>query len=133
MAYDESLAERCRAMLAGEMGFSEKRMFGGLSFLIGGKMACGVLGERLVVRLDPVDADRALQKPHVTSMDFTGRPMRGFVYIAKEGLAGAALRKWVDAAVVYSRTSPTKKSAKSSTRADPVSGRRGRRGSTKTD
>src|SRR5258706_11928705 len=106
MSYDEALAARCRKFLASEPGLGEKKMFGGLSFLLDGKMACGILGEKLVVRIDGGDAfDRALRQPFVTPMDFTGRPMRGFLYVAPEGYAGAAaLRPWLKAAIAYAPT-----------------------------
>ncbi len=112
MSFDEALAERCRKILKGEPALTERKMFGGLSFLVGGKMVCGVLGEKLVLRMDPGDAyTGALKKPHVKPMDFTGRPMRGFVYVLPEGLTrGTALRNWLRAALTYRRALPSKQS-----------------------
>jgi hypothetical protein len=98
MAFDEALAERVRALAKGRRGLTEKRMFGSLAFLDKGKMACGVLGKELVVR---VGADRhgaALAKPHVRPMDFTGRAMKGFVYVSAEGLGSRKkLTFWFEA------------------------------------
>lgn len=74
MSYDEALASRCRTILEGEAGLSERKMFGGLSFLLHGNMVCGVQGGNLVVRLGSGEAyDKALRRPHVRPMDFTGR------------------------------------------------------------
>ena len=96
MSFDDKLAARCRAALQEEPGITERRMFGGLSFLLHGNMICGVIERRLVVRLGAGEAyARALQLAHVEPMDFTGRPLRGFVYIRPEGLTGAGLQHWV--------------------------------------
>lgn len=112
MSFDESLAARCRSLLERERSVSERRMFGGLSFLLNGKMICGVLGEKLVVRVGSGPAsDDALARPHVTPMDFTGQPLKGFVYVLPAGLATkAALRRWVDIAVAFGKTLSTKPS-----------------------
>ena len=77
---------------------TERQMFGGLAFMLGGHMFCGVVKDTLMVRLGPDGADRALDQPHVRPMDFTGRPMKGMVFVEPGGLHGAALRHWVDAA-----------------------------------
>lgn len=96
MSFDERLADRCRSLLQNEGGISEKKMFGGLSFLLDGKMVCGVLGKRLVVRIDPSDCERMLGQPFVSPMDFTGRPMAGFIYVASAGLASfESLDRWI--------------------------------------
>ena len=98
MAYDEQLADRVRLVLAVRPGVDERRMFGGLSFLVGGKMCCGVLGGELIVRLSPLDGEKALAEPHTRPMDFTGRPMKGWIYVAPAGLASDdGLRRWVEA------------------------------------
>jgi TfoX/Sxy family transcriptional regulator of competence genes len=74
----------------------EKKMFGGLAFLLGGHMGCGILDERLMVRVTREEYDEALREPHVHLMDFTGRPMRGFVYVDGQGIAtDADLSRWV--------------------------------------
>jgi hypothetical protein len=108
MAFDETLAERVRGVLAHRVDLSEKRMFGGLTFLLGGNMCCGVHGSELILRLGPERAEQALQVAHVGPMDFTGRPMRGFVTVQPEGLAGDELRRWVDLAVEFAEGLPSK-------------------------
>ena len=80
MAYDEDLASRIRAVLPPAEAVTERQMFGGLAFMLGGHMFCGVVRDTLMVRLGPEGADRALNQPHVRPMDFTGRPMKGMVF-----------------------------------------------------
>ena len=87
MAYDQKLADRIRALVAGRPGVSEKAMFGGLAFLLDGRMFCGVNKDDLMVRAGPARHDEALAKPHARSMDFTGRPMKGYVFVGAEGAA----------------------------------------------
>jgi TfoX/Sxy family transcriptional regulator of competence genes len=108
MAYDEDLADRVRAALPGGEAVTERRMFGGLTFMLGGHMVCGVVKDALMVRLGDEAADRALEQPHVRPMDFTGRPMKGMVFVDPAGLHGDALRHWVDAAAGYARGLPPK-------------------------
>jgi hypothetical protein len=79
VAYDERLAARVRALLVGRADVSERKMFGGLTFMVGGNMRCGVNGEELIVRLDPGHEDDALDRPPARPMDLTGRRMRGFI------------------------------------------------------
>lgn len=113
MPYDQDLADRVRAVLPdGEMT-DERPMFGGLTFMLGGHMVCGVVKDTLMVRLGPEGADRALDQPHVRPMDFTGRPMKGMVFIDPAGLQGQALRQWVDAAAGYVRSLPPKQAVPS--------------------
>jgi TfoX/Sxy family transcriptional regulator of competence genes len=107
MAYDEDLAERVRALLPAEP-VTERQMFGGLAFMLNGHMFCGVVKDTLMARLGPDAADRALDQPHVRPMDFTGRPMKGMVFIDPGGLGGPELQRWVDAAAEYARTLPPK-------------------------
>jgi TfoX/Sxy family transcriptional regulator of competence genes len=102
MAYDERLAERVRDALAPRRDVEEKKMFGGLAFMVAGHMAVGVQKEKLMVRLAPEDAAARLGEAHVAPMDFTGRPLKGFLYIEPAGVRTAAgVRKWVDRAVAY--------------------------------
>ena len=109
MAYDETLADRVRDALAARDGLSERKMFGGIAFMLGGNMAVGVIGEDLMVRLDPGDAERALAEPHVRPMDFTGRPMKGMVFVAPEATAADdALGEWVEAGADFASTLPPK-------------------------
>lgn len=107
MAYDEDLASRVRAVLP-PGAVTERQMFGGLAFLLGGHMFCGIVKDALMVRLGPEDAARALDQPHVRPMDFTGRPMRGMVFVDPAGLRGVALRQWVTAAAGYCAGLPPK-------------------------
>lgn len=105
MSFDESLAARCREILEGEPGLNERKMFGGLSFLLNGKMICGVLGSKLVVRVESGTAyEEALKEQHARPMDFTGRPLRGFIYVLPEGLTRkASLRTWLWKAVAFGK------------------------------
>ncbi len=97
MAFDERLAARIRKVLAGQPGVAEIRMFGGLCFTLHGNMVCGVAGEELMLRVGPERQAQALGRPHARAMDFTGRPMKGFVTVAPAGLATARdLRRWID-------------------------------------
>ena len=108
MAYDEDLADRVRAVLPRGDTVTERQMFGGLAFMLGGHMFCGVVKDTLMVRLGPQSTARALEQPHVRPMDFTGRPMNGMVFVEPAGLRGDALRRWVDAAACYARSLPSK-------------------------
>ena len=87
MAYDERLADRIRAVLADQPDRSERKMFGGLAFMIAGNMACGIVGDDLMLRLGEEGADGALDEPDTRPMDFTGRPLKSMVYVAHAGLA----------------------------------------------
>jgi TfoX/Sxy family transcriptional regulator of competence genes len=109
MAFNEELAARVRDVLTDVPDVGERRMFGGLAFLVGGHMACGIVGADLMLRLGEAGADAALDHPHVRPMDFTRRPMRTMVYITAEGIvADRTLREWVERAVDYVRTLPPK-------------------------
>ena len=109
MAYDENLADRVRAFLEAEAGFGERRMFGGIAFMLDGHMCCGVVDSDLMLRLGPDGADAALEHPHVRPMDFTGRPMSSMVFVAPEGLQGVSLRAWVEQAATFARSLPPKR------------------------
>lgn len=111
MAYDEKLARRVRRLLAGRRALTERKMFGGIAFLIRGHMCCGVLNDELIVRLEPAATARALQRPHVRAFDFTGRAMKGFVVVRPAGSrAAASLRRWLDVAQTYVASLPAKES-----------------------
>jgi hypothetical protein len=103
MAYDEYLAERVRRMFAERhVLFDEKRMMGGLCFMVDGKMCIGVEKDHLMARIDPAVYDEALTKKGCAAMDFTGRPMRGFVFVIPEGLSSNAdLAAWIDLALDF--------------------------------
>jgi TfoX/Sxy family transcriptional regulator of competence genes len=108
MAYDEALAARVRTLLASRSDVTERRMFGGLTFMVGGNMCCGINDDELIVRLDPEHEDEALASPHARPMDFTGRPMRGFVTVRPEGLDDDKLKQWVGDAVARAASLPPK-------------------------
>ncbi|MDQ6811622.1 MAG: TfoX/Sxy family protein [Actinomycetota bacterium] len=109
MAFDEHLAARIRECLREVPDVREQRMFGGLAFLVGGHMACGIVGDELMLRLGEEGAESALDQPHVRPMDFTGRPMRTMVYVAPAAFASpSALRRWVDQTVAHAATLPPK-------------------------
>jgi TfoX/Sxy family transcriptional regulator of competence genes len=113
MAYDEGLAERIRGVLDEQPGVSEKRMFGGIAFLVKGHMSVGIVQDKLMVRVGPESYDRILRERHVRRMDFTGRPMKGFVYIVADGYeTDADLQRWVDLGVGYVTSLPAKPSGK---------------------
>lgn len=98
MAYDEALARRIRRLLSGP-DVAERKMFGGLAFLVGGRMCCGVQDSDLMVRVPKDQHAQPLAEAHVRPMDFTGRSLAGFVYLSAAGTASAAaLRRWVSLA-----------------------------------
>lgn len=109
MAYDEHLAERMKRVLEGTPGLSEKKMFGGIAFMRHGLMFCGLVKDDLMVRVGPEQHEQALARPHVRPMDFTGRPMKGYVYVAKAGLrTEAMLRGWITRGLDFVSTLPEK-------------------------
>ena len=109
MAYDEGLAERIRGLLDERSDVSEKRMFGGIAFMVRGHMAVGVVKDDLMIRVGPEAYDALVREPHARRMDFTGRPMKGFVYVASTGLeTDAALQIWVGHGVRYAASLPAK-------------------------
>lgn len=112
MAYDEGLAERIRGILDEQPGVSEKRMFGGVAFLVKGHMSVGIVQDKLMVRVGPESYDRVLRERHVRRMDFTGRPMKGFVYVVPSGYeSDAGLQRWVNLGVSFVTSLPAKPSS----------------------
>lgn len=118
MAYDESLAERLRSALLrtsprdGEQ-IDERKMFGGIALLLDNCMACGVIGRDLVVRTGAAAAAEALRRPHARPMDFTGKPLTGFVYVDPAGLVTEAeLDAWVAAGLAGAREAAREKAGK---------------------
>jgi TfoX/Sxy family transcriptional regulator of competence genes len=119
MAFDEHLGDRIRRILGTHPALTERRMFGGLAFMLEGRMFCGVIGEDLMVRVGPDAAPKLLARPHVRPMDFTGRPMRGYVYVAPEGCGSEKdLSFWLEAGARFVETgldsAPAPKAAKPS-------------------
>ena len=109
MSFDETLAGRVRRALAGRRGLVEKKMFGGLAFMMRGNMCCGVLGDNLVIRVGPVAHAAELKRPHTRVMDFTHRPMKGYLYVAPSGVTtAAALRSRLKPAISFVETLPSK-------------------------
>jgi TfoX/Sxy family transcriptional regulator of competence genes len=127
VAYDEKLAQRIRTILSTRRDVVERKMFGGIAFMIRGHMSCGIVGPTLMVRVDPDDEGRLLRLPHARPMDFTGRPMRGFLYVDPPGLAAASgLRAWVRRAAAWAESQPAKSAGK------PPAARSGRAGKTRS-
>lgn len=109
MAYDEKLALRVQKALQRRRGVSEKKMFGGLTFLVQGNMCCGVVGDELMVRVGPDAYDEALAFPEARKMNFTGRPMKGLVYVSARGIkSDAALKAWLERGLKFARSLPAK-------------------------
>jgi TfoX/Sxy family transcriptional regulator of competence genes len=113
MAYDEAMAKRLRAVFASRSDVEERKMFGGLCFLVGGHMCCGLTSEAFMVRVGKEQFDEAIAQPHARPMDFTGRPSTGMVYVDPQGLGTRpALAKWVKRGLDFVETLPSKKKAK---------------------
>jgi TfoX/Sxy family transcriptional regulator of competence genes len=109
VAYDEDLAQRVRDLLAARADVTERKMFGGIAFMLAGNMACGVLGEDLIVRLGEEEGRKALNEEGVRPFDFTGRPMKNIVYVSPELTSDdAGLAEWVDAGADYASSLPAK-------------------------
>ena len=102
MPYSEALSDRIRAALAERTDVVEKKMFGGIAFMVAGSMACGIVGKELMARVGPERYEDALSRPHARMMDFTGRPLRGFVLVGVPGIrTDRELAKWVDETVAF--------------------------------
>jgi TfoX/Sxy family transcriptional regulator of competence genes len=110
MAYDEELADRIRALVAAEADLSEKRMFGGLAFLVGGNMAVAASGQGgLLVRVDPAESDALLETTGAQVMEMRGRTMKGWLRVDSEHVStDPELAKWVDRGAAYARSLPAK-------------------------
>ena len=109
MAFNEELALRIRQSLGEQTGVTERKMFGGLCFMVHGNMLGGVMGAEIIVRVGADEYEYALKQPHTREMDFTGRPMRGFVIVASEGIASdERLDEWVRRGVQFATSLPPK-------------------------
>jgi TfoX/Sxy family transcriptional regulator of competence genes len=109
MAYNEGLAQRVRKMVEELPGFTEKKMFGGVGFMLRGNMACGVNKDDLIVRVGPEGYEEALAQLHASVFDLTGRPMKGWVTVAPDGYqSDTDLRSWVQQGVEFALTLPPK-------------------------
>jgi len=109
VAYDEDLAQRVREVLAARADVTERKMFGGIAFMVAGNMACGVLGDDLIVRLGDEEGKRALAEDGVRPFDFTGKPMKSTVFVSPELTSDdVGLTEWVDAGAAYASSLPPK-------------------------
>lgn len=110
MAYDEGVAQRVREALEEYPNMAEKRMFGGLAFMLNGHMCIGVIGSELMVRVGPEQYAECLELPHARQMDFTGQPLTGFLFIDEAGIeADKDLRAWVKRATRFVISLPPKR------------------------
>jgi TfoX/Sxy family transcriptional regulator of competence genes len=109
MSFDEKLAARIRERWDGRSDVTERKMFGGLAFLIRGHMCCGIIGSDLMVRVGHDDFERMVAEPHARPMDFTGRPSRGMVYVSLAGVRTTrSLSTWLDRGLRFISTLPPK-------------------------
>jgi len=109
MPYDQALAGRIRAELTGLPGLEEKKMFGGVGFMLMGNMACGIHGDDLIVRLGADQYEAALSQPGARPFDMTGRPMSGWVMVAPAGFqTSTELKRWIDLGVKFAQSMPPK-------------------------
>lgn len=109
MAFDEALADRIRTQMKRRKGMGEKKMFGGLCFMVNGNMACGIVKDELMVRIGKDAHANALAQPHAREMDFTGRKMKGMVYVGTAGIDDDdALKSWLDRGIEFARSLPPK-------------------------
>jgi len=111
VAYDEELGDRIRELVGGESDLTEKKMFGGLAFLVGGKMALAAGGQGgLLVRVDPAESGALLARSHARPMEMRGRPMQGWLRVDAEHVrTKRQLSKWVELGTAYARSLPTKR------------------------
>jgi TfoX/Sxy family transcriptional regulator of competence genes len=109
MAYDLGLADRIRAILSRAGEFSERKMFGGLCFMVNGNMCCGIVKSDLMLRLTPEAATAALREPHTRPMDFTGKPMKSMIYVNAAGIdTDSSLERWLRSAENIAHALPGK-------------------------
>ncbi len=113
MAYDEKIAERLSRVFSEHKGAQEKKMFGGIAYMYRDHMCVGVVDDLLMVRVGPEQYERALSDAHTRPMDFTGRAMKGYVYVEPAGFkTDKNLRQWVDKGIKFVKTLPPKKPKK---------------------
>jgi TfoX/Sxy family transcriptional regulator of competence genes len=125
MAYDEGLAERIRSVLQDERGISEKKMFGGIAFLLNGHMFIGTAKGDLMVRVGPERYEESLKQRHARPMDFTGKPMRGYIFVSPKGISeDAELERWIRMGLTFTATLPEKKKTPKSKMPKPSRGKR---------
>ena len=109
MTYNEGLAARVRESVSAlGLAVDERKMFGGLAFMLDGHMFSGIVGDELMLRLGPEGTARALREANVREMDFTGRPMKGMVFLAPGRMRATTLQGWLERAAGFTRTLPPK-------------------------
>jgi len=113
MAYDENIAERIRERFAQLENVEEKPMMGGLTFMYNGKMCVGIIKDEMMCRIDPMEHDAALEKPGCRLMDFTSRPMKGYVLIDQAGMKNQKdFDYWIDLALAFNAKAKASKKKK---------------------
>lgn len=109
MAYSEALAERIRAHLGASDGFNERKLFGGIAFMLNGNVLVGVMNDDLIVRVDAAETEAALAQPGARPFDYTGRPMKGWLFVGPAGCGSeAGLGGWIDQSMGFVTTLPPK-------------------------
>ena len=108
MAFNAEIADRVLKVLEGREGLTERKMFGGIAFMLNGNMCCGVTNDDFMVRVGADGLEDALDQPHARPMDFTGRPMKGFVFVDAGAVGDRVLRQWVQRGVTFAESLPAK-------------------------
>ena len=108
MAFNAEIADRVLKVLEGREGLTERKMFGGITFMLNGNMCCGVTNDDLMVRVGAGGLEDALDQPHARPMDFTGRPMKGFVFVDAGAVGDRVLRRWIQRGVIFAESLPAK-------------------------
>ena len=109
MSYDEALAQRVHNLLKRQQGFSQRKMFGGLCFMLHGNMCCGITQDEVMLRLGNINAQKALELPYTREMDFTGKPLKSMIYVEYPGLEDDnELKFWIKQAVMFVKSLPPK-------------------------
>jgi TfoX/Sxy family transcriptional regulator of competence genes len=110
MAFDEKLNDRIREALSDVPKVEEKRMFGGICYMVNGKMCVGVAGDEMMCRIDPAIYEEALERPGCREMDFTGRPMKGYVFVSNEGMkTKKQLEYWINLCLEFNKKAKSSK------------------------
>jgi TfoX/Sxy family transcriptional regulator of competence genes len=119
MPFDENLGARVRSVLSARTDVVEKRMFGGLAFMVNGRMCCGIVKNDLMLRVGPRKLQELLKQPHARIMDFTGRPSNNMIYVSPAGLrTEAELRAWIGRALEWLSEDVATKKPKAKKRPD---------------
>jgi len=108
MAFNAEIADRVLKVLEGREGLTERKMFGGIAFMLNGNMCCGVTNDDLMVRVGADGLEDSLDQPHARPMDFTGRPMKGFAFVDAGAVGDRVLRQWVQRGVIFAESLPAK-------------------------